>query len=77
MTDSLFPEDQTAHTDVDAPLAERMRPKDFDEFVGQDELLAPGQPLREPTQIQSPGAMASADSEQTPTMSSNLPGRLA
>src|SRR5689334_11761384 len=30
-----------------APLAERMRPRSFDEFVGQAELLAPGRPLRE------------------------------
>ena len=29
-----------------APLAERMRPRSFDELVGQQELLAPGQPLR-------------------------------
>ena len=29
-----------------APLAERMRPRTFDELVGQQELLAPGQPLR-------------------------------
>ncbi len=29
-----------------APLAERMRPRSFDELVGQHELLAPGQPLR-------------------------------
>ena len=29
------------------PLAERMRPRAFDEFVGQQELLAPGRPLRE------------------------------
>ena len=29
-----------------APLAERMRPRTFDELVGQHELLAPGQPLR-------------------------------
>jgi len=45
---SLFPDD-----DVDtsgaapAPLAERMRPRTFDEFVGQQDLLAPGRPLRE------------------------------
>ena len=32
---------------ADAPLAERMRPRTFDDLVGQDELLAPGQPLRE------------------------------
>src|SRR5213076_934689 len=30
-----------------SPLAERMRPRTFDEFVGQQDLLAPGRPLRE------------------------------
>jgi len=30
-----------------APLAERMRPRIFDEYVGQQDLLAPGRPLRE------------------------------
>ena len=30
-----------------APLAARIRPRSFDEFVGQDKLVAPGQPLRE------------------------------
>ena len=29
------------------PLAERMRPRSLDEVVGQDEILAPGRPLRE------------------------------
>ncbi len=29
-----------------APLAERMRPRTLDEFVGQQHLLAPGKPLR-------------------------------
>lgn len=29
-----------------APLAERMRPRTLDEFIGQRQLLAPGQPLR-------------------------------
>jgi len=29
------------------PLAERMRPANFDEFVGQQSILAPGKPLRE------------------------------
>ena len=29
------------------PLAERMRPATFDEFVGQEDILAPGRPLRE------------------------------
>jgi putative ATPase len=29
------------------PLAERIRPRTLDELVGQDEILAPGRPLRE------------------------------
>ena len=29
------------------PLAERMRPRTLDEVVGQDEVIAPGRPLRE------------------------------
>jgi putative ATPase len=29
------------------PLAERMRPRTFDEYVGQQDLLGPGKPLRE------------------------------
>ncbi|WP_447979241.1 replication-associated recombination protein A [Candidatus Nitrospira bockiana] len=33
-------------SDPDAPLAERMRPKSFEDFVGQDEILAPNRPLR-------------------------------
>src|SRR3989475_9765957 len=45
--DSLFPEDEPRGKWAPAPLAERMRPRSFDEFVGQDELLAPGKPLRE------------------------------
>ena len=46
--DSLFPDDTPpAGTGAPAPLAERMRPRTFDEFVGQEELLAPGRPLRE------------------------------
>jgi len=31
---------------VPAPLAERMRPRTLDEFVGQDALIGPGRPLR-------------------------------
>jgi len=46
--DSLFPEDDAPVTNsARAPLAERMRPRTFDEFVGQQELLAEGKPLRE------------------------------
>jgi putative ATPase len=44
--DSLFP-DEPAGTLANAPLAERMRPRTFDEFIGQEELLAPGKPLRQ------------------------------
>jgi len=29
-----------------APLAERMRPRQLDEVLGQDHLMAPGAPLR-------------------------------
>ncbi len=28
------------------PLADRMRPQSLDEFIGQEELLGPGKPLR-------------------------------
>ncbi len=45
--DSLFPEELLPETQAPAPLAQRMRPRTFDEFVGQEELLAPGKPLRE------------------------------
>src|SRR4051812_42279968 len=46
--DSLFPDEAPAAApSASAPLAERMRPRTFDEFVGQEELLAPGRPLRE------------------------------
>ena len=47
--DSLFPE-EPAGAPADrarAPLAERMRPRTFDDVVGQEEILAPGRPLRE------------------------------
>src|SRR5579863_1019350 len=45
--DSLFPDEAVPAGAAPAPLAERMRPRSFDEFVGQDDLLAPGKPLRE------------------------------
>jgi len=45
--DSLFPEERLPETHAPAPLAQRMRPRTFDEFIGQEELLAPGKPLRE------------------------------
>jgi putative ATPase len=46
--ESLFPDDDApVEHRAKAPLAERMRPRTFDEFVGQQDLLAPGKPLRE------------------------------
>ena len=45
---SLFPDDEPPPaTPAPAPLAERMRPRSFDAFVGQEDLLGPGRPLRE------------------------------
>ena len=41
----LFPS-QESPGNPQAPLADRMRPQDFDEFVGQEDVLAEGQPLR-------------------------------
>ena len=51
---SLFPTSGRAH-EFDAasgprPLADRMRPRTLDEFIGQEDLLGPGRPLR--TQIE-------------------------
>jgi putative ATPase len=55
---SLFPDLRIAHADprddsggAEAssalqPLAERMRPRTLDEFIGQEKLLGPGKPLR-------------------------------
>src|SRR6059058_1346277 len=44
----LFPDEEVAvEHRAKAPLAQRMRPRTFDEFVGQEDLLAPGKPLRE------------------------------
>jgi putative ATPase len=51
--ESLFGDDEPREprakraAERSAPLAERMRPRSFDEFVGQQGLLAPGKPLRE------------------------------
>ena len=46
-TPDLFTDgDDRARARPDAPLADRMRPRTFEELVGQDALLAPGHPLR-------------------------------
>src|ERR1043165_6900566 len=50
LMDSLFDDDEPRApraAERTSPLAERMRPRSFDEFVGHQELLAPGKPLRE------------------------------
>ena len=44
---SLFPDEPAPTGPARGPLADRMRPRTFDEFVGQADLLAPGRPLRE------------------------------
>ena len=46
-TQHLFQIDDDTRKGAYAPLAERMRPRTFDEFVGQTEILDTGQPLRE------------------------------
>ena len=38
----LFDTKAAADTLREAPLAERMRPRTLDEFVGQEHLLGPG-----------------------------------
>src|SRR5579872_577425 len=35
-----------SETDAKRPLAERMRPEKFEDFVGQEHILGPGKPLR-------------------------------
>jgi putative ATPase len=47
---SLFDDEPApgpSSANASAPLAERMRPRTLDEFVGQEALVAPGRPLRQ------------------------------
>jgi putative ATPase len=44
---SLFDEPEPEHMSAASPLAERMRPRTLDEYVGQEALLGPGRPLRQ------------------------------
>jgi putative ATPase len=46
MTRPLFPDEPVGRL-PGTPLAERMRPRTLDEFVGQAQLLGPGRPLRQ------------------------------
>jgi putative ATPase len=59
--DQLFDSDETQGgpppRDPAAPLAARMRPRTFDEFVGQDRLLATGSALRRALQEGHPHSM--------------------
>jgi len=43
----LFPSESRPKRPAGTPLAERMRPRSLAEFIGQEEILAPGKPLRE------------------------------
>src|SRR6186997_1510504 len=43
---SLFDDPTPTVSAVPSPLAERMRPRTLDEFVGQGALIGPGRPLR-------------------------------
>jgi putative ATPase len=47
---SLFDEPAPTPDPQTVPLAERMRPRSLDEVEGQDEIIAPGRPLREAIQ---------------------------
>jgi putative ATPase len=44
--DSLPENQPQADEDYGRPLADRMRPRSLDEYLGQEHLLAPGKPLR-------------------------------
>ncbi|HYL09820.1 MAG TPA: replication-associated recombination protein A [Candidatus Acidoferrales bacterium] len=56
---SLFQpiEPERAAPDASQPLAERMRPRTLDEFVGQEKLLGPGKPLRAQIERDETGSM--------------------
>src|SRR5207249_7732166 len=50
----------SAEPDVPAanqPLAQRMRPRTLDEFIGQEKLLGPGKPLRVQIESENLGSM--------------------
>lgn len=45
-TPDLFGHSAERQKNTFAPLAERMRPRNFDEFIGQEDLVGEGKPLR-------------------------------
>ncbi len=44
-SESLFEHGRKVQAERDAPLAERMRPSTFDEFVGQNQIVDPDRVL--------------------------------
>src|SRR5437899_4310905 len=44
-------------TDLSRPLADRMRPRTLEEFVGQEHLVGPGKPLRTQIERDDPGSL--------------------
>src|ERR1700692_3074766 len=51
------PNDDTVATQGARPLADRMRPRTLDEFVGQEHLVGPGKPLRVQIERDDPTSM--------------------
>ena len=45
-SESLFEHQRQARAAADAPLADRMRPRSFDEFVGQEHIVGADRVLR-------------------------------
>jgi putative ATPase len=54
---SLFASLPNPHSVGGRPLADRMRPRSLDEFVGQEQILAPGKPLRLQIERDDPGSI--------------------
>src|SRR5580698_607197 len=54
---SQIPDESMLKRPRTAPLAERMRPRTLEEYVGQDQLLGPGMPLRMEIERDDPGSM--------------------
>src|SRR5512146_3369320 len=55
---SLFqPIPHPGEPDRSTPLADRMRPRSLDEFVGQEHILGPGKPLRLQIERDDPGSI--------------------
>jgi putative ATPase len=54
---SLFNAIPNPTAEAQRPLADRMRPRNLDEFVGQEHILGPGKPLRTQIERDDPGSM--------------------